>query len=965
MKTPKFIRTIIALITIVAVAFPAMAHDFEVDGIYYKITSETDSEIAVTYKGYVMDDYLNVYFGDIVIPEHVTYSGKTYTVTKIGYRAFKYNDGLKSVIIPSTVTEIDYVAFEGCTGLASVTIANSVISIGESAFSGCTSLTSITIPNSLTSIGSDAFYGCTGLTSITIPNSVTSIGSDAFKNTGYWNNQPDGIIYLDNCLIGYKGDKSNLSGALVIDSKTRIIGDSAFSGCTGLTSVTIPNSVTSIGKDAFSGCTWLTSVTIPESVTSIDFNAFSGCTGLKEVHITDIAAWCKIHFYYVGTIYYASSNPLCYAGNLYLNDNLITDLVIPESVTTINAYSFFNCKCLTSVTIPNSVTSIGNNAFSECTGLKEVHITDVAAWCKIDFNSDSDANPLYYAKNLYLNDKLITDLVIPESVTAINAYSFFNCECLTSVTIPNSVTSIGSDAFYGCTGLTSVTIPNSVTSIGGYAFYGCTGLTSVTIPNSVTSIGGYAFYGCTGLTSVTIPEAVTSIGSGAFGCSNLKYVYYNAKNANSISSDIFEYYGNSGYSYPHIEHIVIGKDVQSIPSKVFTFYRDYSNSTKTIVSQNPVPPVCSDDAFYSVDKSQWILYVPAASYADYWTADVWKDFKTIKPFTTEISALSLDNVTIETNEDIQLDAKITPADASIKDLIWTSSNPAVATVSKTGMVHGVTPGEATITAMTIDGSNLAASCKVTVEEVKAKSITLSQTTAQLAPYESVVLKYTILPENTSDKSVTWTSSDQSVATFRANDDGSATVLMLKEGVAIITATTNDGSNLSASCLIGETDGVLILDNNNVTLAKNEWVTLTATVLPDDIEAGDVAWSVDDNTVVRVIDNGDNTAMLLALSEGDATVTATATTTGGKVLTAQCQVSVSFSGVESIEADACKVSVENGAIVVKNATGEVTVHNLTGIGVASEQADGNNVRIEGLQHGVYIVTVNGKATKVVL
>ena len=124
-----------------------------------------------------------------------------------------------------------------------------------------------------------------------------------------------------------------------------------------------------------------------------------------------------------------------------------------------------------------------------------------------------------------MNGELVTELVIPNGVTEIKNYAFWNCSGLTSVTIGNSVTSIGWDAFYGCSGLTSVTIGNSVTSIGGSAFSRCSGLTSITIPNSVTSIGDYAFEDCSGLTSITIPNSVTSIGDYAFyGCENLKKV---------------------------------------------------------------------------------------------------------------------------------------------------------------------------------------------------------------------------------------------------------------------------------------------------------------------------------------------------------------------------------------------------------------------------------------------------------
>ena len=320
-------------------------------------------------------------------------------------------------------------------GLRSVTVTGGNILSG--AFYNCSMLTSITIPDDVTSIGDRAFYNCTGLTSITIPDGVTSIGS------------------------------------------------SAFSGCSGLTSITIPDDVTSIGGEAFYNCTGLTSITIPDSVTSIGRSAFYDCTGLTSVHITDIAAWCAISFYN------ENSNPLDYANNLYINDELVTELVIPDTVTSIGSYAFYNCDGLTSITIPDSVTSIGDSAFSYCTGLTSVTI-------------------------------------IGAGVTSIGDSAFEGCRGLTSVTIIGAgVTSIGERAFYKCTGLTSITIPDGVTSIGGEAFYNCTGLTSVTIPDGVTSIGYSAFEGCSGLTSITIPDRVTSIGSSAFyGCTGLTSVTF-------------------------------------------------------------------------------------------------------------------------------------------------------------------------------------------------------------------------------------------------------------------------------------------------------------------------------------------------------------------------------------------------------------------------------------------------------
>ncbi len=502
-----------------------------------------------------------------------------------------YRNGLGEIIFNKEIT------FMGCIfshkkTLQSITIPDSVTTIGECAFLGFKMLTSITIGNGVNEIGRNAFSGCSNLTNITIPDSVMKIGDNAFSYNrlacvnvvilnlrNYCNGNPMSRIlhmiqgrmhlYINNMEItdisipygvneigddAFVGCKSLVS--IAIPDSVTSIGACAFSGCSSLTSITIPDSVTTIRRCAFIDCRGLTSITIHDSVTSIEYDedygydAFQNCRSLTRVNviISDLTDYCD---YYAKPMYVIPGSKY-----LYMNNEEIATLIIPDSVTAIGDSSFseccnltsviisdgvthigdcafFGCSGLTSITIPGSVTHIGDCAFSGCSGLTSITIPDSVT--HIGHGVFDGCTSLTEFKGKFAADNgrclIIDDVIIayanasgsiyaiPDSVTEIGYGAFRDCTSLVSIAIPDSVTEIDYSSFAGCSSLANVNIPDSVTKIDQSAFSGCSGLASITIPDSVTEIGYGAFRDCTSLVSIAIPDSVTKIDQYAFsGC---------------------------------------------------------------------------------------------------------------------------------------------------------------------------------------------------------------------------------------------------------------------------------------------------------------------------------------------------------------------------------------------------------------------------------------------------------------
>ncbi|MBQ9531691.1 MAG: leucine-rich repeat protein [Eubacterium sp.] len=464
------------------------------------------------------------------------YNGEYLYATRPSPFSWGDNDCIKNVIIDEGVTSIGRAAFLNCRNITSVTIPSTLIKICEGAFSNCSGLTNVKLPDNLNTIGGWAFSNCSALSSINIPDEVSEIPYRAFINC------------------------ESLKSITLSNNVTRI-GDEAFSGCTNLVNIDMPEQLTELGTYVFSNCTSLKELAIPEGITSFNGDLidncislenlylpatlesitgdFRSCSSISGVYINDIKQWCSCKFTsYTSSIdnfqTIHSSNPLSYAHHLYINNQLVKDLVVPGECESVSSCAFIGCTDFESVTFNEGVERIDSGAFKNCTNLQKlyipksmkeiwdefvncsalngIYIKDLEQWCKCyfpiyyssqdNFQTPHLRNPLLSAHHLYLNNKLVKEIEL-------------------------SVEKITDSAFAGCTDLESVTI-NSY-NIGGYAFYDCTNLKTVSISETPSKVWVYenAFNNCVKLKNVMLPNYVEVCESAFKNCYSISDVFYN------------------------------------------------------------------------------------------------------------------------------------------------------------------------------------------------------------------------------------------------------------------------------------------------------------------------------------------------------------------------------------------------------------------------------------------------------
>lgn len=819
---------------------------------------------------------------DLTIPDFVTYQGYEYPVTIIDDGAFNTTNLTGSLMIGNNVETIGSRAFLNCWSLdGTLTIGNSVQNIGSDAFGSTNFTGELILPATLETIGNGAFNSCMYFTgSLMIPNSVKSIGKEAFSScTGF-------------------------DGELILGTSLETIGESAFSGCHFFTgNLSFPESLTSIGNKAFYNC-----------------YGFKGSLSIGN-KIAELGEWAFYNCYGFNGTLYLGGELRNIPANAFYQCSGFTRLELSQAITEIGDYAFYACRGLQGeLTLPDKLSIIGNYAFDYCAGISgelvfgnRVEIIGQGAfshWGDGERTLTFGESLKTIGNGAFQQSNFNGSLVIPDSVTEIGNEAFFQNKGFTgTLSLGKSVEIIGSEAFYGCAFTGELILPVSLQTIGESAFSNCEGFTGVLkIPTSVTSMGKGMFYLCRGFTELIflnmpteipdrafglcsgltgvleLPESLEYIGDSAFGGCDFTGVLNLPVKVKSVGSSAFSENGN-------ITDLVLGEELETVGGFAFNF--NGYQILKTVTCKAVNPPVCDNSTvFNSIDYKSVPLNVPTESIESYKEAIAWKEFSDIKGIGETEPSVSLDYSELNMNVGDSSIIVATIENGHFGEdyytaIRWLSDDTGVATVDEvsingnefTGEIVAVSPGTAVIQATIVrkydyELNNLnqesfaliepyevvSATCIVTVSEVQPDVIELNVTDLTLKAGDSTQLTATVYPENTSNKTIQWSSSDENVATV----DNTGVVYGVSQGYATITATCQE---VYAECQIEVYESYydyIELNISEMTLEVGESQRLEAYVhtdRPDDLPIEWTAWNdyvamVDENGLVTAYNPGE-------------------------------------------------------------------------------------------------------------
>ena len=671
----------------------------------------------------------------------------------------KYTGSAATLTIPSTiggytVKGIGDYAFQNNNTITSLTIPNSVEKIGYRSFENCSKLKTLNLSNKITSVDRYAFRGCSSLESVTIPSGVTVIGEYMF----------DGCSSIEELTIpgtvttiGERAFQNCTSiDAITIPDSVTSIGESAFYNCINAASLTIGTGVTSIGDYAFQSCVRLPSVTIPNNVQKIGYKSFKDCTRVSSVKIGSGVT---------------SVDNCAFQGCI-----AVKNITIVSGASVIGNYMFDGCTSLASVSIPNTVKTIGERAFQNCSSLEVISIPNSVT---------SIGEAAFY------NCKNASSLSLGSGVTSIGEYAFESCIKLPSVTIPDSVLSIGYKSFSGCTAITSVKIGAKVETVDYYSFNDCTSLKTVTISSGASVIGGYMFSGCTNLTSVSIPSTVKSIGERAFQNTSLGTI--------TIPDSVKTVGEAAFYNCQKASKITIGKKVTSIG--------DYAFMDCVLITDINIPDSVSSIGYKAFSGCTKLTNVKIGNFLDSMGSYAFSDCKALK--TVEIAdgstrvgdeafynCSALTSIYIPESVIYIGSKKLNDEDLTDGYVFYNHSASLTIYGKKNSFAHKFA---------TANGIPFSDNYNPTIA---ATGISLDKTSATVNKGSNITLTATVTPSNATNKTVTWTSSNTSVATVSGG-----VVKAVAAGTATITAKTSNG--ITATCKISVPAPSNVLSLNNV------------------------------------------------------------------------------------------------------------------------------------------------------